>query len=512
MRLTAAILTTPAIFSISLQFAAAQGGNMPVREKFLQRGPVAVYYNPTGPEAPYLTADADGNGHPDYVDSIAIYAGEFWDEYVTGLMLPAPAYDKAWYPAYPILVENLRRIDGFTSFGYNQVDGDYPYSYMGIENDFMYGPTDTSFIYQPNGSVTGYDKITLFRNPYAILKGLVHHELMHGIQRNLATNAQLGLLWSERVSTWCENRALYPRGRIMHATSFAIALDSNCFASKSASSRYGNGRLLALLELMAGPAAVMEIYTTRKSWFDSAGAAAVDDPAKELGFFQSILARHGITWKAFLLRYSEEIAHIFAYSGNGHRAPEGGGFPVEKAFFNVGNSVEDHLIQALPFNLDLGSLRFEKMSLASVLLKPGTVVNVRCPQGACHVTAFHSMADWVNRFDAPVLVDAAHPLQLTLPPIGYIDLNVFAGEDAARIEISAGTTAVAERSEALRPRAVWTAAGIAVQGLAAGRRARLQAWNIRGRRVLDAEVGEMERMLPRPRGEGPLQVRLTMAD
>jgi hypothetical protein len=506
MRFSALI---PALCALSASFAVAQGGNMPVRQKVFRSGPVAVYYDTTGPEAPFLTADADGNGHPDLVDSIAIYAGQFWNEYVTGLKLPAPSYDPAWYPAYPILLEHLPRV-GTTEFGYNSVDGAYPFSYTGIENDFRYAPADTPVTYQPNGSITQYEKITLYRNPYAILKGVVYHELMHGIQRNLVTNTQLDRLWGERVATWCENRALYPRGRIQHANPFAFSIDTNCFVDKSATGRYGSGRLLTLLELMAGPSAVMEVYSARARWADSAGAAAVDDPVQELRFYQAILARHGITWKAFLLRWSEEIAHMFTYSGNGQPAPAGGGFPIEKAYFNVGNNNGSELPKTLPFALDLGSLRFQKITLASVYLKPGTDVDVRCPQGACHITAFHSGADWVNRFDPPVLVDAAHPLQLTLPPIGYIDLNIFAGEDPARIEITKGTVALAASPGPVRPRSLWTAGGISVQGLEAGKRARLEAWKMDGRRVLAAEVGSADRMLQRPMGEGPLRVRLTL--
>jgi hypothetical protein len=479
------------------------------RDKSLIRGPVVVYYDTSGSHAPFLTEDADRNGHPDYVDSIAIYAEEFWKDVVAGLQVAAPAFDRGRHPAYPIFLEDLSA-SGFTEWGYNQTET-YPNSFVSIENDYRYGQADSTVTYQPNGSVTAYDKITLFRNPYCILKGVVYHELMHGVQRNYVTNAELGRIWSERIPTWIENRILYPRNRLVHAVPFSIATKESFINSTSSSAKYGNGRFLTLLEQMAGPAAVMEVFTARKRWVDSLGLSAVDDPAQELRFFKAILARHALSWTEFLSRYSAELAHMFANSGNGHAAPAGGLFPVEKAFFNVGNGPENLLAMSLPQAETLGPLRLRVVSLPSVILKPNTPVDLACPIGKCHVTLFRSMVDSTSF--STLVADANNPIRMILPPLGYIEAFILTGEDSTRVEFTQGVTAVAQGRPATKLRGVWSPGQIVAEGLPAGRRARLRAWNMRGQLVLDAElVGGPRSAWYRPLGEGPLQARLTLLD
>jgi hypothetical protein len=330
---------------------------------------------------------------------------------------------------------------------------------------------------------------------------------MHGVQRRFVTNAQLGKIWSEATTTWCENRADYERGRLEHALEFSGSLDSNFIRCSASGCNNARGRLLALVERMSRASAVMELFSARAHWIDSLGTAAVDDPARELDFFRAILSRAGIAWPDFLLRYSEELAHMLANSGSGRAAPAGGTFPVEKAFFNVGNGPAEENLAALPVKRNLGGLRLYTFSLASVILKPGTEIQVECPTGKCHATAYHSMID-SSRF-ASALIEAGHPLRFTLPPLGYIQLFVVTGEDSARIEFSQATSALARNSPGPGPKAVWSAGRIAVAGLEPGRRARLSGWNLRGRLVLDAEVKDgSDPVLRRPSGEGPLVLRM----
>ena len=458
---------------------------------------VVVYYDTAGSDAVGVSADTDKNGVPDYVDSIGIHAESFWTDVVSGMGAKPPAFDAGIYPAYPIFVKDISSSEMMTEYGYNEV-ATYPSSLVVVENDFRYNDGfDSAISQQPDGK-GGYAMVSLPSHPFTLLKGIVYHELMHGVQRNYVTNEQLGKLWGEKVTTWIENRTLGAQGVASHPMDFTLSVGKDFLRGTTSSARYGQSRFLELLARKAGASAVMEIYTSRKRWVDSLGAGVVDDPASETAFFQAILARHGLDWDRFLGDYSEQLARIFLAHGSL--------FPADEQFFRAGNTPAYDLVTKLPWNDSLGPLRLKTYLLPMVQLGAGTNVTMRCPTGTCYATLYNFLEDtiWSAK------VDPTHPLSLVVPKLNYIRAFVLTGLDSTRTEFVEGATGVL-RSNLTAIRATWAPGAIRIQGLEGDRTARLRAWNIRGSLVLDTDIRAGDAgAITRPMGEGPLVTRLEL--
>lgn len=467
----------------------------PYSQKMALSPHVVVYYDTTGVNAVGLQTDVDRNGIPDYVDSIAIHAEGFWADVVGKMGTMPPQYDSTSYPAYPIFVKDILSSASMTEYGYNQASNSAA-SLVAIENDFRYnGRIDSAISQQPDGK-GGYSMVSLPSHPFTLLKGIVYHELMHGVQRNYVTNEQLGKLWSEKVTTWIENRTLGAQGIASHAMEFTSSVTKDFLRGTTASAKYGQSRFLELLAHKAGTAAVLEIYTSRKRWVDSLGLSVVDNPGFETSFFQAILARHGLDWDGFLSAYSEQLARIFLVRSSL--------FPADEQFFRAGNDPGYDLIASLPKTDTLSPLSFRRSVLPKVQLGAGSIVSVRCPVGSCFATFFNFRQDtlWTTK------IDASHPTSVVLPDLNYIEVFLLTGLDSARMEYSRETQGL-DRLGRQVARVTWTPGSLRVIGLEGRETARLQAWNLRGNLVLDRIVQASEKSpLPRPMGEGPLVARL----
>lgn len=466
-------------------------------QKTLRTSHVVVYYDTAGSDAVGVPADTDKNGVPDYVDSIGIHAESFWTDVVAGMGVKPPAFDDAAYPAYPIFVKDITPSASLTTeYGYNEV-ATYPASLVVLENDFRYDYGSESAISQQPDGKGGYTMVSLPSHPYTLLKGIVYHELMHGVQRNYVTNEQLGELWSEKVTTWIENRTLGAQGVASHSMDFTLSVGKDFLRSTTSSASYGQSRFLELLARKASASAVMEIYTSRKRWVDSLGAGVVDDPASETAFFRAILTRHGLGWDGFLGDYSQQLARIFLAKGSL--------FPADEQFFRGGNNPSYDLVTTLPWNDSLGPLSLKMYLLPKVQLGAGTNVTMRCPTGTCYATLYNYFEDtiWSAK------VDPTHPLSLVLPQQNYIKAFVLSGLDSTRTEFVQGPVGVA-RSNLPMARATWAPGAIRIQGLEANQTARLRAWDIRGTLVLDTDLEAGASPITRPMGEGPLVTRLEL--
>ena len=469
----------------------------PRKDRSLQANHVVVYYDTSGIHAPLWIADADGNGHPDYIDSIAGQGNQFWIDVVDKWGLHAPAFDSTVYAASPIYVADLYTALSSTDLGANQTEG-YPNSRCYIENDFMYNNlTDTLRIWQPSWS-SSIRQVSLYQEPYVFLKATLYHELMHGVQRNYGTNAEFGA-WPERVTTWIENRVMYERQGLAHAIEFRLAQEYDFIRSSDVDAKYANNRFLTLLESLAGPAAVMEIFTERPAWIDSVGVGMVGNPTAELGYFQAILAQHNIDFTNFVARYAEEVARIWEHQGSI--------FPVEEEYFRYGQHPTAHLASSLTQVDSLGPLSSYIYEFSSPFT-PGNIVTMTFTQGTGFVHFYAASLDTLWS----VTPDSSGRVVFQIPSTGAFRMYVMGSVDGAHIQFTSGGTLWASQTpKAFQAQVSVSMDRLILQGLQDGKTYRVRAWDLQGREILTKSViGGQAQDIERPLGEGPLVTKIEL--
>jgi hypothetical protein len=149
--------------------------------KISSDGRFMVHYNKTGAHAVNPT-DADQNGHPDYVDTVADVFDEVWRKEVDDLgYQPPPSDSDGLYDIY------IRDLSSTAQFGVTFPESLSPTtpSYIEIENNF----TDPVFTTQ------GIDA----------LRFTAAHEFFHAIQFSYYLSIEAAW-WYELTSTWMQDR------------------------------------------------------------------------------------------------------------------------------------------------------------------------------------------------------------------------------------------------------------------------------------------------------------------
>lgn len=180
--------SVPSRYSLSDSFVSPTG-------RFL------IHYTKTGSDAVYQsTIDSDGDGVPNYVESVATICDSVYDYIITTLGYPAPPSD-GFYPsggtaAYDIYLRQLSA--GF--FGLAFPDS--------LNFDLGDIQKATSFIELDND----YQSISRYRNrPLDAVRVTVAHEFFHAVQFGIdiseAVDVQNGPLrrhWMEATAVWME--------------------------------------------------------------------------------------------------------------------------------------------------------------------------------------------------------------------------------------------------------------------------------------------------------------------
>ena len=164
-----------------------------------------IHYTLSGADA-VSDADSDGNGHPDYVEQVAIALEYAWFSQIEYFGWPAPPPDEGLggNNLYDVYLENIfdDGTAGYVDGGYSDaVIGDNPnsatvednasHSYMAVDNDYA------GFEEFESGGVSAMD----------FMRSTVAHEFMHSIQYGMDSFEPHDWLW-EASANWVQDEVL----------------------------------------------------------------------------------------------------------------------------------------------------------------------------------------------------------------------------------------------------------------------------------------------------------------
>lgn len=159
------------------------------QSRLTDHGHFRVHYDLTGRDG-VDAGDADGNGVPDYVDSVAGVADRVWDLEVDELGYNPPPSDQVLGggPEYDLYIVQLGN-GGAYGYTYPEEEGYTSHSYIEIDNDY------TDFIYKETRGLEA-------------LKVSLAHEFFHAIHFGYYEAPDVSW-WREASATWMEEVA-YP--------------------------------------------------------------------------------------------------------------------------------------------------------------------------------------------------------------------------------------------------------------------------------------------------------------